>query len=231
MGCLHVRRGDGGHAGGRHIKPVGMRAVHSLGIGTAHHAARPGVRLLERCNQALPLALPDGIGESRFGDLTGSQRHSFVEQAGLGQGAQRKAQGVGPCPAAKLCTQISPGVVQIILTQRRRPRLGQHTFVGHARHHAGQPGLGSGVTATAAIKVDLHIDHGNHRAFHQIDTRTVGLGPVLNRNGSECRALKTRCKQKNNAKSGGGPCVCCLDSYRFRSIHGKQRNGVQHVAR
>jgi hypothetical protein len=45
----------------------------------------------------------------------------------------------------------------------------------------GQPGLGRRVAPRAGVEVDLHIEHGNGRAFDQRDACAAGLGPVLDR--------------------------------------------------
>ena len=56
------------------------------------------------------------------------------------------------------------------------------SFVQHVGCHAGQADLRGRVTAAAGIEVDLHIEHGNGRAFDQVNLRAAGLSPVLHRN-------------------------------------------------
>ena len=70
------------------IMAVGMIAIYGLDIGASGYVGRPGVRLLEICDVALALALPDMGRKCRLAQLARRQGHRLAQQVGLGERAQ-----------------------------------------------------------------------------------------------------------------------------------------------
>ena len=179
MRRLHVGHADLRQRRLGHLVAVRVRAVHRRGKGAPGQRGGAGVGLLERGLHALAFALPDGLGKRRLGDLARRQRHRLVQQRGIGQRAQRKIHAVRAGAGAELRAQIGPGLAQRVFVHRQSALFSLHALVQHARRHARQTRLAGRVAPAAGVKINLHIQHGDGRAFDQINLGAARLRPVL----------------------------------------------------
>lgn len=108
------------------------------------------------------------------------------EQWRIGERAQRIVQRITVGTGIKTSAQVGPGLAQRVLVQRRIGAYGFHALARHGSHSAGQARLSGRITAAAGVKVDLHVHHGDDRAFDQPDLGAAVLRPVLDGQERPC---------------------------------------------
>ncbi len=160
--------------------------------------ARSGFGLEQGGEHALAVASLHAGRPRRRGELARGQRHGAFQQIGLGEAAQRHAEAVATRLGAKLRPEVDPGFAELVLVERGLAGMGQHTGRQQIGGGTGQTGLPCRVAAAAAVEIELHVQHGQGRAGHQVDARATGMRPVFDGNG------RVRWQQRVEHQQPGG---------------------------
>ena len=179
MQGLHVGAADVAQIGLGGLAAIGVLAVHGFAKGTRRHGGWPGVGLFDAGNHLGPVALPQLVGKSRFAQLARGQGAGLGQHIGVAQAAQRKGQAVTARVGRERRAQIGPGFAQRVLVERALAGSRFDAVARGRRHHSGQTGFAHRAAPVAGVKVELHIDHCDARALHQIDLGAAGVCPVF----------------------------------------------------